>query len=303
MSTGRSARADPTETIACFSPKTVPEEAALFARAVVEIAGPTSISRAKALLFATSRLAAFGISVGLEPSPRVLLHHFVIERFVLVGTPGLAPATRRTLRTNLRFVAQRVLPEPSPSPVRLSRERAKFPYSRGEIEAYLALAASQPTTARAMCATGLICLGAGAGLMGHDLRHVRGHDVVSRSGGVVAVVGGRRARVVPVLSRYHTPLVTSARFAGDSYVVGGKDPTRHNVTTPLVSALSGGLHLERLDTGRLRSTWLSDCAGQIGLGAFMAAAGITCSQRLGDIVSHLPPVAEEETVALLGARS
>jgi hypothetical protein len=289
--------------IAAFSPRSVPNEAALFARAVVEIAGPKSISRAKALLFATSRLAGFGISVGLEPSPQVLFNPFVIERFVAVGANGLSPATRRTLRTNLRFVAGRVLPELSPGPVRLSRERAKLPYSRSEIDAYLGLAGSQPTLARSMYASGLICLGAGAGLMGHDLRSVRGHDVVSRSGGLVVLVKGNRPRVVPVLSRYHAGLVTSARFSGDGFVTGGEDPARHNVTTPLISSLSGGLHLERLDTGRLRSTWLSDCACEIGLGAFMKAAGISCSQRLGDIVSHLPPVTEPETVALLGARS
>jgi hypothetical protein len=281
----------------------VSTEAARFARCVVEIARPESPSRAKALLFATSKLAAFGLSVGLEASAEVLLHSVVIERFVLVGANTLSPATRRTLRTNLRYVARRVLPQASPVSVPMSRDRAKAPYSHGEIAAYLALAASQRTAARAMCATGLICLGAGAGLMGHDLRAVRGHDVVSRSGGLVVLVGGRRARVVPVLLDYQELLVTSACFAGSSYVVGGEDPTRHNLTTPLISALSGGLHLERLDTGRLRSSWLHACAEHIGLGAFMAAAGISCSQRLGDILAGLAPTSEQEMVALLGAGS
>ncbi|MDQ2763102.1 MAG: hypothetical protein M3Y22_06315 [Pseudomonadota bacterium] len=288
--------------IRSFRPVSVPAEAACFARAVVEVAAPGSPARAKALLFATSKLAAFGIFVGLEVSPAVLFHPFVIERFVLVGVPALSPATRRTLRTNLRFVKARVLPQVSPGPVPMSRERAKAPYSQGEIAAYLALAGTQPTPARAMHATGLICLGAGAGLMGHDLRAVRGTDVVSRSGGLVVQVRGRRPRVVPVLSRYHSLLVASAAFAGDGYIAGGDDPARHNLTTPLVSALSGGVHLERLDTGRLRSTWLRETADHIGLGAFMEAAGITCSQRLGDIVAGLLPVSEEDAVALLGAR-
>jgi hypothetical protein len=43
-------------------------------------------------------------------------------------------------------------------------------------------------------------------------------------------------------------------------------------------------------------------AETIGLRAFMDAAGITCSQRLGDLVASLPRASEEETVALLGAR-
>jgi hypothetical protein len=233
----------------------------------------------------------------------VLFQQSVIERFVLVGAPGLSSATRRTLRTNLRCVARRVSPALSPGPVSLPRERAKLPYSAAEIDAYLALADAQPTLARRMCATGLICLGAGAGLMGHDLRGVRGDDVVSRSGGLVVLVGGRRPRVVPVLSRYHELLAASATFSGERYVTGGTDPARHNVTTPLISSLSGGLHLDRLDTGRLRATWLAHCAELIGLDAFMAAAGISCSQRLGDVVSHLPGKSEEEMVAVLGARS
>ena len=79
--------------------------------------------------------------------------------------------------------------------------------------------------------------------------------------------------------------------------------TRHNVTTPLVSKLSGGRHLERLEVSRLRATWVANCAARIGLKAFMAAAGITCSQRLGDVVASLPPASEQEMVALLGATS
>ena len=80
-------------------------------------------------------------------------------------------------------------------------------------------------------------------------------------------------------------------------------PEGWKVTTPLVSKLSGGLHLERLEVSRLRATWVSCCAERIGLKAFMSAAGITCSQRLGDVVSSLPALSEQEMVALLGATS
>jgi len=41
-------------------------------------------------------------------------------------------------------------------------------------------------------------------------------------------------------------------------------------------------------------------ARRIGLGAFMHAAGITCSQRLGDLAAQLPAVSEDVVVALLG---
>jgi len=130
---------------------------------------------------------------------------------------------------------------------------------------------------------------------------VRGTDVVPRSGGVIAVVrGGARPRTVPVLARYHQPLLAAAAWAGSRLICGGRDPARRNVTTPLVSALAGGAGLPPLDVSRLRMTWLRDCAELIGLPAFMAAAGIACSQRLGDLIAGLDPGPEEHAVALFG---
>jgi len=54
-----------------------------------------------------------------------------------------------------------------------------------------------------------------------------------------------------------------------------------------------------LQAGRLRSTWLVACAQRIGLGAFMHAAGISCSQRLGDLTAQLREASETELVRLL----
>ena len=152
-----------------------------------------------------------------------------------------------------------------------------------------------------MRAAGLVCLGAGAGLIRADLRAVRGTGISARSGGVIVAVNGNRPRAVPVLARYHEPLLASAAFAGAGLVTGGSDPGRRNVTTPLIRALNGGTGLPRLDTSRLRATWLRDCAELIGLASFMHAAGITCSQRLGDLLATLDPGTEAEAVALLGA--
>jgi integrase len=289
------------EAVAAYRPRGMPAAAGTFARSVVGSIDAPSAARARALLWACARLATFGLSVGMEPDPVVLLHPSVIERFVIVGATECSPAGRRTLRTNLRFVARRHL-RVGPDPVLLSRERAKAPYTPAEIGAYLRLADAQGTPQRRMRAQGLICLGAGAGLLGADLRRVRGSDVVTRSGGLVVVVGGPRARVVPVLHGYASRLAASAAHAGTGWVVGGVDPDRHNVTTPLVSSLRGGADLGRLDTRRLRAAWLAELAGAIGLRAFMDAAGIRCSQRLGDLVAGLASPTEAEAVSLLGAR-
>ena len=208
---------------------------------------------------------------------------------------------RRTLRTNLRFTGRRVVPQLYPADLPLPRERAKAPYSPAQIAGYLALADAQPALERRMRAAGLVCLGAGAGLIRGDLREVRGTDIACRVGGVLVSVRGARPRAVPVLSRYHARLLAAARFADTGLICGGADPGRRNLTNPLVRALDGGTGLPRLDTSRLRATWLAEVAQLLGLATFMHAAGITCSQRLGDLVAGLEPAGEAEAVRLLGA--
>ena len=286
-----------------FSPHGVDEEVARFAKELTASARPTSVTRAKAFLYAASRLGAFAETIGLELDARVLLSPSVIERCCAPRVAAMSPATRRTLRSNLRAIARSVAPS-GPQAPRLSRERAKTPYTRGQIAAYLALADDQPTESRRHRASALVCLGAGAGLVGADLKAVRGTDVLCRSGGVVVCVrAGRCPRAVPVLARYHDRLLAAARFAGNRLLIGGTSTSRRNVTTPLTASLAGGRDLERLDVQRLRSTWMSEVASMIGLRAFMDAAGICCSQRLGDLVSHLEEVEEARAVALLGGSS
>jgi hypothetical protein len=282
-----------------WRPTSIPPPAAAFAREVVAKTAPNGRERAKNLLWAAGKLADYGIGLGLEAVPGVLLHPSTAERFTRCA-PGLSGAARRTLRTNLRFVGRRVMPHLYPADLPLPRERAKEPYRRAEIAGFLALADAQPTMERRMRAAGLVCLGAGAGLIRGDLRDARGTDVACRSGGVVLDVRGSRPRAVPVLARYHARLLAAARFAGDGLICGGADPGRRNLTNPLVAALDGGGGLPRLDTSRLRATWLADCAQQLGLATFMRAAGISCSQRLGDLVAGLEPAGEAGAVRLLG---
>lgn len=285
--------------IAGWAPVSVSEAPAGFAREVVARAEPGTPGRAKALLFAAGKLAAFGERVGLELDTGVLLHASVIERFILTGTDGVSPATRRTLRTNLRALARALERYPDPAPMPLARERSKAPYRDGEIAGYLALAAAQSTLSRRMRATALVCLGAGAGLIGAELRHVTGQDVVARSGGLLVLVSGRRARAVPVLERFHDPLRAAAAFAAGGYLLGGRAPERRNLTDALTVRLCTDAGLPRLQAGRLRATWLVACARAIGLQAFMHAAGISCSQRLGDLAAQLPKASETELVRLL----
>ena len=274
-------------------------QAAAFAREVIGAVAPDGRERAKNLLWAAGKLADYAASAGLELTPAIVFHPSVVERFARCA-PGLSGVARRTLRTNQRFIGRRVVPQLYPADVPLPRERSKIPYSPAEIAGFLGLADAQPAPERRMRAAGLVCLGAGAGLIRTDLRDVRGSDVTCRSGGVIVQVRGPRSRVVPVLARYHGRLLAAAGFAGSGLVCGGADPGRRNLTNPLISALDSGGGLPRLDTSRLRATWLADCAELLGLATFMHAAGISCSQRLGDLVAGLQPAGEAAAVRLLG---
>jgi integrase len=294
------ADADAVAYIGRWRPSSVSPQAAAFARDAVTRTGPGGRERAKNLLWAAGKLADYGIGLGLDAVPEVLLHPSTAERFTRCA-PGLSAVARRTLRTNLRFIGRRVVPHLYPADVPLPRERAKAPYSPAEIAGFLALADAQPTRERRMRAAGLVCLGAGAGLIRGDLRSARGSDVACRSGGVLVTVRGARPRAVPVLARYQARLLAAARSAGDGLICGGTDPGRRNVTSPLIAALDGGSGLPRLDTSRLRATWLAEAAELLGLATFMHAAGISCCQRLGDLVAGLEPADEAGAVRLLGA--
>src|SRR3984885_11400973 len=220
--------------IARWRPSSVSPQAASFARDVIGQVAPEGKERAKNLLRAAARLAGYAVPLGLDPAPEVLLHPSVIERFAATA-PGLSGVARRTLRTNLRFLARRVVPQLAPADTPLPREHAKAPYSPAEIAGYLALAGAQPTPARRMRAAGLICLGAGAGLIRADLRDVHGTDVTCRSGGgIVTVPGGavrrgrgglRRHRSRP--PEHHPPADPVAGRRGRAAPAGHLPAARH----------------------------------------------------------------------------
>jgi hypothetical protein len=292
---------DVARAIALYRAPSLPNEAQVFARHVVTMAAPVGVDRARTLCWSASRLAAFGLSVGLCVTDEVLLHPSVVERFISVGLVGASASRRRTLRANLRFVGCRVVPQLWAAPATpLPRSHAKEPYTTKQIDGYLALARAQGTLERRMRLQGLVCLGAGAGLTGADMRHVTGARVTRLGSGLVVQVQGTAPRLVPVLAHFGKPLLESASFAGSAYIIGGVSPSRHNVTNRLVRSAAGGIDLPRLEISRLRATWLETCAQSLGLAGFFHAAGFLHSKHLGDVVGRLGVPSDIELVALLG---
>jgi hypothetical protein len=150
--------ADVAAYIGRWRPSSVSPQAASFARDVIGQVAPEGRERAKNLLWAAGRLAEYAASLGLDLIPEVVFHPSVTERFARCE-PGLSGVARRTLRTNQRFIARRVVPHLYPADVPLPRERAKKPYGPAEISGFLALADAQPGRERRMRAGGLVCLG------------------------------------------------------------------------------------------------------------------------------------------------
>ena len=112
-----------------WEPWSVSPQAAAFARQVIAGTEPAGRERVKNLLWAAGKLAGYAASLGLDLVPEVVFHPSVIERFARCA-PGLSPVARRTLRTNLRFIGRRVVPQFYPADLPLPRERAKKPTAR-----------------------------------------------------------------------------------------------------------------------------------------------------------------------------
>ena len=84
--------------IAGWRPTSVSPQAAAFARAVITETEPASQERAKNLLWAAGKLADYGIGLGLDAVPEVLLHPSVAERFTRRATP-VKPGAQRVNRS------------------------------------------------------------------------------------------------------------------------------------------------------------------------------------------------------------
>ena len=240
----------------------------------------------------------------LRVGPRAVrraLETRLIERFILVGTKHCSAAARRTLRSDLSFLARRVLsPAPEPGPTRaragqgpLQPVRARGLPGAGRCPAH---------RCRSQRASGLIALGAGAGLIGPTCACERRTTSWRVPAGCSCLRGGL-GRVGPGAGRVSARAL-EPRACGPSGVHRGRgraQPAQRDESSHRLAGRRRGP--ARLSLARLRSTWVSRCAADIGLATFMAAAGVRCSQRLGDVVADLDPGDEAEAVSAAWASS
>jgi hypothetical protein len=188
--------------------------------------------------------------------------------------------------------------------VPIAYRRIRPPYDPDEVQGLLALAAAQPTPSRRRALSAILHLGLGCGIASRDLAWVRGQDVEQMSDGAVSVTvsGGVRPRSVVALQAHEAALVKLARSADAGLLIGGSTRGRRNVTRGPLDRVVGGEDLPRLETARLRSTWLLvHLRARTPLPALMGAAGLTTVRPLEDLLHHCPLDASAARVALRAA--
>ena len=77
--------------LARWRPSSLSPQAAAFARGVIGEVAPEGKERAKNLLWAAGKLAGFGIGLGLDAVPEVLLHPSVAWRAPAASSPPSRP--------------------------------------------------------------------------------------------------------------------------------------------------------------------------------------------------------------------
>ena len=281
----KSANAEVPAYIARWRPSSVSPPAAAFAREVVAKTGPEARERAKNRLWAAGKLADYGLGLGLEPVPRVLLHPSAAERFTRCA-PGMSEAARRTLRTNLRFIGRRVEPPLYPADLPLPRDRAKRRTRRPRSPASWRWRTPSPRRSGGCARRDWFAWGgrrADPRRPARRPRHRRGAPLRRRHrpGPRAAAARGAGAGPLPA------PAAGRCRVRRRPPGLRRRRPRPPEHDEPPGGPLDGGGGLPRPGTSRLRATWLADCGQLLGLATFMPAAGISCSQRLGDLVACL----------------
>ncbi len=264
----------------------------------------TSPTNAAKYLSHLADFAAWAASEGVPMVPVHLLDLDVIERYIAVGLPTSKESTRATRRAILRRIARRCSPAAPDPPLPIAYRRIRPPYDLEEALRYLALAGSQPTPARRRSMEAIIRLGLGCGIASRDLGWVRGTDVVRLADGAVSVTvsGGTRPRPVIALQPHEDALLRLGQVAGAGLLIGGSVRGRRNITRGPLARMVGGEDLPRLETARLRSSWLlTHLRSGTPLPAIMQAAGLTTVRPLEDLLHHCPVSSDQARLALRNA--
>lgn len=272
--------------------------------AVAACAGKTAYSD-RELLIAASQLVAWSHDVAGNNLDRdEVFHRRTISRFVAVGLPGLAPASRGNYRSRLLRMAEILAPVPTLRRMRpLPPSSPMKPYSLRQLASLRDWASAQSTPARVDNARVLLSLGLGAGLSALEI----GTTVVDQlevGDGVIVHVHGERPRDVPVLAAWEDALIARAEQLPDGAFVFREQHTTFypNLISNFVARSGPGLHPQ---TARMRSTWLvRHLEAGTPVRTLIEAAGVTSLEALTRYLQFAEaPGADAARRALRGLRT
>ena len=233
-------------------------------------------------------------TAGLPLDRDVVFRREVIAEYIARGCPQMSPASAGNRRSQLLRMSElllgpqhqvaRLAPLPPPDPT--------APYSPAEVVALRSWAYGQNSTYRRVNCNVLLGLGLGAGLSAAEVIGVQaGHVHIDPDGLLVEVVGPR-ARSVPVLAEWESPLaeVAISAMRPDMYVFRPTRQKSHkNLIANFVDKTSPGQ--VRANAQRMRSTWL---VTQLTAGspprALVEAAGVDSLEALTRFLRFVPDV-------------
>ena len=238
----------------------------------------------------------------LDCSPAASFTLEAISAFCEFGLDNSPSSTKQTYRTRLMPFVSVFNPGTTPMPTfTAGGYRPNRPcYDLVEIELIMEAALHQPSrvTRRKLCA--MVGFGAGGGLGASDMRPLdRSHITWENDMFVVEVPGSAPRRTV-IRPAFNELIEIGLEGVGKNALVFGSKETRKNVFGNLLANAHLYDDVPKIETSRLRATWLADLmhAG-VPIDVILGAAGLQSARPLIDLLPYLPARDPDTTDAML----
>ena len=269
-------------------------------RAWVTAAAPASVSTAKTMLWATTRLAVWAHLTLSTVDPAVVLHPHNVHHFTTVVCKKRSQRYRHAARSALCRVGRAANPDGwEPLVPQFGRTGVPAPYSH-DTEAGFGLAAVMPGRKNPAARMWVACASLGAGLLSPQIAQAGPQDLVAMIGGRVGVqLGGDNPRLVPIRAPYTDLALRASQAAdGDKFITAKGRNAVTNVAGRLTVAEEG------LSLRRARVTWL---AAHVTAGTNLAAlhiiSGRAGTQTLDSVLAHVAADMSPEEAAIEGLKA
>lgn len=240
---------------------------------------------------ALAGLLGWAAAEGLDMSIPALMRYEMIDRYVQSLTKRTASSRRSHLRALARDSNPAAIP---PAPLKYEHVAIRPPYTEAEMAAICRVALNQPTFTQRRTLCAVVGLARGAGLDSQDFRHLaRPHVEDSGADGIWVDVQGGRPRPVPVRRAWEKLVRVGLEGLKEDDLVIGTSTGRRNVAAKIIEQATILGDAPRIETNRLRTTWLADLlASDVPLTVVMAVSGLTSARTITEVLQFLDTEAD-----------